>query len=499
MIEICIREKTMRSSGILMHITSLPSPYGIGTFGAEAEAFVDWLVAAGQKYWQVLPLSPTGYGESPYQSFSTFAGNPLLIDLDDLTANGMLTKKACEDADCGADPSFVDFDKVYRSKMHLLGEAFKSFTEDVGYLAFVQEEAEWLDDYALFMAIKEQNDLASWQTWERDLRFRKSDALKKAREDFAERINFWKFIQYTFMRQWQKLKRYANKNNVKIIGDLPIYVALDSADVWSNTDLFLLDADCVPTKVAGVPPDYFSPTGQLWGNPLYDWERMKKEKYLWWTRRIKKCADLYDMIRIDHFRAFDTYYAIDYGAKDAVHGKWETGPRMGFFDAVEKELGKVNFIAEDLGEVFESVTELLKDSGLPGMKILQFGFNNENADSDHLPHNYPHNSVVYTGTHDNSTIKAWYGAEKPAARRMCKNYLRPGFFEGLNFAAFRALYQSRSMLVILPMQDVLGLGDKARMNRPSTLGGNWIWRMKRGKNTARLAEKLNALVMTYFR
>ncbi|MCL2109575.1 MAG: 4-alpha-glucanotransferase [Oscillospiraceae bacterium] len=489
----------MRKSGILMHITSLPSPYGIGTFGADAEAFVDWLVAAGQSYWQILPLSPTGYGESPYQSFSTFAGNPLMIDLDDLVSGGMLTKTACDEADYGADPAFVDFDKVYRSKMKLLNTAFKSFDEDVGYLAFVQEEAEWLDDYALFMAIKEQNELRSWQTWEKDLRFRKSKAIEAAREQLSERVNFWKFVQYIFMKQWNQLKRYANKNGVKIIGDLPIYVALDSADVWSNTDLFLLDVDCVPTKVAGVPPDYFSPTGQLWGNPLYNWERMKKEKYLWWVERVKKCADLFDVIRIDHFRAFDTYYAIPYGEKTAVNGKWQQGPRMDFFNAIEAELGKINIIAEDLGEVFESVTELLRDSGFPGMKILQFGFNPENSDSDHLPHHYPKNSVVYTGTHDNSTLKGWLQSQKPATRKMFTTYIKPGLFEGANFAAFRALYQSRAMLAILPMQDVLGLDDKARMNRPSTLGGNWIWRMKRGKNTARLAERLKGLAGVYFR
>jgi 4-alpha-glucanotransferase len=489
----------MRSTGILMHITSLPSPYGIGTFGADAESFVDWLVSAGQKYWQMLPLSPTGYGESPYQSFSTFAGNPLLIDLDDLVTNGLLKKTACEEADYGANPGFVDFDKVYRSKMSLLNEAFKSFNEDVGYLAFIQEEIEWLDDYALFMALKEKHNLASWQTWEKELRFRKSDAIKKAREEYAERINFWKFIQYTFIRQWLKLKRYANKNGIKIIGDLPIYVALDSSDVWSNTDLFLLDADCVPTKVAGVPPDFFSETGQLWGNPLYNWERMKKENYLWWVKRVKKCADLFDVVRIDHFRAFDTYYSIPSGEKTAINGKWEKGPGIDFFNAIEKELGKVNIIAEDLGEVFDSVTELLKASGFPGMKILQFGFNPEHNDSDHLPHHYPYNSVVYTGTHDNSTLKGWEQNEKPKTRKMFRKYLRPALFEDINFAAFRVLYQSRARLVVLPMQDVLGLDDKARMNRPSTLGGNWIWRMKMGKNTAKIAVKLNDLAKTYYR
>lgn len=489
----------MRSCGILMHITSLPSPYGIGTFGAEADAFVDWLKSAGQEYWQVLPLSPTGYGDSPYQSFSTFAGNPLLIDLDDLVQNGLLSRTECEEADFGADPSFVDYEKVYRTKMRLLKKAFESFSEDVGYLAFVQEEAEWLDDYALYMSIKEANELNSWLTWDKELRFRKSAAMLKAREDFAERIGFWKFVQYTFSRQWQKLRRYANKNGVKIIGDIPIYVAMDSADVWSNTDLFMLDVDCNPTKVAGVPPDYFSATGQLWGNPLYNWERMKKEKYLWWIKRIKKAAELYDIVRIDHFRAFDTYYAVPYGEKTAVNGKWEIGPRMELFDAIKEELGDVNIIAEDLGDIFESVKDLLRETGLPGMRVLQFGFNPENHDNDHLPHNYPVNCVAYTGTHDNSTVKGFLQAADKKSRKMALRYLKPQLFEDKAWLFMRSVYASRAMLVITPMQDVLSLYDTARMNVPSTLGGNWIWRMKKGQNTAKYAKKLTELSKTYFR
>ncbi len=489
----------MRSCGVLMHITSLSSPYGIGTFGSEAERFIDWLSAAGQSYWQVLPISPTGYGDSPYQSFSTFAGNPLLIDLDDLVQNGLLTKSACEEADFGADPSFVDFEKVYRTKMRLLDEAFRSFSEDVGYLAFIQEEAEWLEDYALYMSIKEANELRSWLLWDKELRIRQSEAMEKAREEYACRMSFWKFVQYTFMRQWEKLKRYANKNNVMIIGDIPIYVALDSADVWANTDLFLLDTECNPMKVAGVPPDYFSATGQLWGNPLYNWDRMKKEDYIWWIKRVAKAATLYDVVRIDHFRAFDTYYAIPDGEKTAVNGKWETGPRMDLFDAINASLPDVRIIAEDLGEVFDSVKELLRASKFPGMKVLQFGFNPENVDSDHLPHHYPANSVVYTGTHDNSTFKGWYYSADKASRAMAKRYLKPLLFENISMAGIRAVYRSRAHYAIVPMQDILGLDDRARMNIPSTLGGNWIWRMLPGKNTARLASKLKDLANTYFR
>lgn len=489
----------MRSCGILMHITSLPSPYGIGTFGAEAEAFIDWLKLANQKYWQVLPLSPTGYGDSPYQSFSTFAGNPLLIDLDDLIQNGLLTKTKCEEADFGADPSFVDFEKVYRTKMRLLKEAFESFTEDVGYLAFIQDEAEWLEDYALFMSIKESYDLNSWLTWDKELRYRKSDAMNKAREDFAERINFWKFIQYTFTRQWQKLKRYANKNGIGIIGDIPIYVALDSSDVWSNTDLYMLDVDCNPTKVAGVPPDYFSTTGQLWGNPLYNWDRMKKENYLWWIKRIKKAGELYDVVRIDHFRAFDTYYTIPFGEKTAVNGKWEIGPRMDLFNAIKDELGDIQIIAEDLGDIFDTVKDLLHESGFPGMRVLQFGFNSENQDNDHLPHNYPVNSVVYTGTHDNSTVKGFLQTANKKTYKMAMNYLKPQLFESKAWLFIRTIYASKAMLAIVPIQDILMLHDTARMNTPSTLGGNWIWRFKKKDLSAKYAKKLGNLAKIYFR
>lgn len=482
-----------------MHITSLPSPYGIGTFGQAAEDFVDWLGEAKQSFWQVLPLGPTGYGDSPYQSFSTFAGNPMLIDLDDLVAMGLIRRETCQEADYGADPEFVDYDKVYRTKMSILNEAHKHFTEDVGYLAFLQEEAAWLEDYALFMAIKESVGMRPWWTWEDGLRMRKPEQMKKAADDMHERTGFWKFIQYTFYRQWTKLRRYANRNDVRIIGDIPFYVALDSSDVWANPDLFQLDPQGNPTAVAGVPPDYFSATGQLWGNPLYDWKKMKSENYIWWINRIKKGLSLYDYLRIDHFRAFDTYCSIPAGDANAVNGKWMEGPGMDFWNEVKAQLGEVNIIAEDLGEMFDSVRELLKSTGFPGMRVLQFGFNAKNEDNDHLPHRYPPNCVAYTGTHDNATSVQWYKEADAASASMAKRYTRPNFFEKINKAMIRSIYASSAGLAVIPAQDVLGLGAKARMNVPSTLGGNWTWRIKNGALNTRNANMLAELAKTYCR
>lgn len=482
-----------------MHITSLPSPYGIGTFGQAAEDFVDWLREAKQSFWQVLPLGPTGYGDSPYQSFSTFAGNPMLIDLDDLAAMGLIRRETCQEADYGADPEFVDYDKVYRTKMAILDEAHKHFTEDVGYLAFLQEEAAWLEDYALFMAIKESVGMRPWWTWDEALKMRNHEAIKKATDDMHERISFWKFVQYTFYRQWTKLRRYANRNDVQIIGDIPFYVALDSSDVWANPDLFQLDPQGNPTAVAGVPPDYFSATGQLWGNPLYDWKKMKSEKYIWWINRIKKGLSLYDYLRIDHFRAFDTYCSIPAGDSNAVNGKWLEGPGMDFWTEVKAQLGEVNIIAEDLGEMFDSVRELLKSTGFPGMRVLQFGFNAKNEDNDHLPHRYPPNCVAYTGTHDNATSAQWYKEADAASASMAKRYTRPNYFEKINKAMIRSVYSSSAGLAIIPAQDVLGLGAKARMNVPSTLGGNWTWRIKNGALNTRNANMLAELAKTYCR
>ena len=489
----------MRSCGILMHISSLPSPYGIGTFGAEAEKFADWLKEAGQKYWQVLPIGPTGYGDSPYQPFSSFAGNPLLIDLDELVEHGYLAKNSLDNSDYGADPSYVDFDIVNRNKTALLREAFAGFTDDVGYTSFVIEEQDWLDDYALFMALKDKFGGRPWSDWDDDIKLREPEAVKRWTEELKDDIKFYKFVQYIFFRQWDRFHRYCNKNGIQLIGDIPIYVSPDCADVWAQPELFELDEKRVPKRVAGVPPDYFSATGQLWGNPLYNWEEMHKTGYKWWLKRIGKSKENFDMLRIDHFSAFDTYYAIPYGHKTAENGVWEKGPGMELFNAIKNDLGDVNIIAEDLGDIFDSVKELLRDTGFPGMRVLQFGFNPDNTDNDHLPHNYPKNCCAYTGTHDNSTIMQWYREADPKSRAMARRYVKPRLFERFSAACVRVVYASPANLAIIPMQDILGLGADARMNVPSTVGGNWKWRMLPGRLTASRAEKLRSLADTYFR
>lgn len=487
-----------RGCGILMHITSLPSNEGIGTLGKPAYDFIDWLKNAGQKYWQVLPINPTGYGDSPYQSPSAFAGNPLLIDLWELAGMGLLTKDDIKGREYGEDPSSVDYEKVIAQKDELMQKAYRNFSEDVPYLAFVQEQAWWLEDYALFMAVKEQNGLRSWLTWDRDIKHRRPEAVKKAREELSDRIKYYRFVQYIFFTQWKKLKAYAKKNGISLIGDIPIYAAMDSADVWAEPSMFTMNIELQPTLVAGVPPDYFSATGQLWGNPLYNWERMEKDNFSWWLSRIDHAMKLFDCVRIDHFRAFDTYYAVPADAKTAEYGDWKKGPGMKLFNAVKKELGEVNIIAEDLGDIFDSVKVLLKDSGFPGMRVLQFGFNNENSDNSHLPHNYPVNCIAYTGTHDNDTVVGWYKSASNGARNMAKNYVGLRLFEPKQLQFIRSVYQSPAVLAVIPMQDVLGLGSKARMNTPSTLGGNWTWRLK-GNPPLSAAKKLKKLASVYMR
>ena len=488
-----------RSCGILMHITSLPSPYGIGTMGVEAEKFARWLKSAGQSYWQVLPTGPTGYGDSPYQPFSSFAGNPLLIDLDELCDQGLLSRTDCENADFGADPDIVDYDKISKTRSELLHKACAAFKDDVGYTSFNLYQADWLEDYALFMALKNKYGGKPWTVWDDDIKFRKPEALEKCREELSEEIRYEKFCQYIFFRQWTRFHQTCNTSGVKIIGDIPIYVSPDSADVWANPQLFELDERLNPKRVAGVPPDYFSKTGQLWGNPLYDWDAMKKDNYSWWIKRMKKSAELYDMLRIDHFRAFDTYWAIPFGHPTAESGKWEQGPGMDLFNVIKSEIKNVDIIAEDLGDIFDSVKKLLADTGFPGMKVLQFGFNDKNEDNDHLPHNYPKNCVCYTGTHDNATFRQWYTEADLATRNMARKYLEKGLFKSLNDRAIRALYASPAALAIVPMQDVLNLGAKARMNVPSTLGGNWAWRMKPNSLREKMAEKLREYAEIYMR
>ena len=413
--------------------------------------------------------------------------------------HGYLAKKSLDNSDYGADPSFVDFDIVNRNKTALLREAFAGFTDDVGYTSFVIEEQDWLDDYALFMALKDKFGGRPWSDWDDDIKLREPEAVKRWTEELKDDIKFYKFVQYIFFRQWDRFHRYCNKNGIQLIGDIPIYVSPDCADVWAQPELFKLDEKRVPKRVAGVPPDYFSATGQLWGNPLYNWEEMHKTGYKWWLKRIGKSKENFDMLRIDHFRAFDTYYAIPYGHKTAENGTWEKGPGMELFNAIKNDLGDVNIIAEDLGDIFDSVKELLRDTGFPGMRVLQFGFNSDNTDNDHLPHNYPKNCCAYTGTHDNSTIMQWYREADPKSRAMARRYVKPRLFERFSAACVRVVYASPANLAIIPMQDILGLGADARMNVPSTVGGNWKWRMLPGRLTASRAEKLRSLADTYFR
>ncbi|MDE7361348.1 MAG: 4-alpha-glucanotransferase [Oscillospiraceae bacterium] len=489
-----------RSCGVLLHITSLPSPYGIGTLGKTAEKFADWLKSAGQSWWQVLPIGPTGYGDSPYQPFSSFAGNPLMIDLDELVEHGLLSKADCDNADYGADPSFVDYEKISATRDELLHKAFGKFVDDVGYTSFVREEAEWLDDYALFTALKRRFGGKPWTEWDEDIKSRQPAAMERYKEELKEEIRFVKWCQYIFFRQWKRFHSYCGSKGVRLIGDIPIYVSPDCSDVWASPELFELDEKLCPKRVAGVPPDYFSATGQLWGNPLYNWTEMKRRGYEWWIKRVKKSAQLYDMLRIDHFRAFDTYYAIPFGHKTAEHGTWENGPGMDLFNAIRSQLGSVNIIAEDLGDIFDSVKKLLADSGFPGMRVVQFGFNPENADNDHLIHNYPKNSVCYTGTHDNATIMQWLKETDGKSAKMAKNYLHKGKFERFSDCAIRNAYASSSFLAVIPMQDILGLGKKARMNLPSTLSkDNWSWRMQPQMLKPKTADKLRVLAETYMR
>ena len=483
-----------------MPVSAIPSDFGIGTFSKEAYKFVDFLEAAGQSYWQILPLGPTGYGDSPYQSFSTFAGNPYYIDLEALMEEGLLTREECEACDWGGSISYVDYEKLYDAKRQMLKAAFENWKGDVepDFQAFEVENSFWLNDYALYMAIKDDYAGACWTEWEEDIRLRMPQALEEAERRLEKQILFYKFQQYLFKSQWTKLKKYANNKGVKIIGDIPIYVAFDSADTWANPELFQLDEKGMPTGVAGCPPDAFSATGQLWGNPLYRWEYHKETNYSWWMQRIGYCYQLYDVVRIDHFRGFDEYYNIPYGDETAEFGKWEPGPGYELFKVMKQTIGNKPVIAEDLGYLTPSVLKLVKKTGYPGMKILQFAFDADET-SAYLPHNYIPNSVVYTGTHDNDTTRGWYFNLKPKVRRFVKNYLNIKGNRDVEWAFIRAAISSVSELAIIPVQDYLGLGSEARMNMPSTLGNNWKWRMKKDDLTKELAEKIYRICKTYAR
>ena len=512
----------MRESGILMPVSSLPGPYGIGCFGAEALKFVDFLAAAGQKIWQILPLSPTGYGDSPYQSCSAFAGNPYFIDLDALKAEGLLTAAQLKAEKWGEKPLEIDYGTLYTSRYAVLREAYAAWRKQCAdkhgcafyypddYYAFTLANEDWLDDYALYMALKTANKMKSWTEWPREYRLREEHALNAFREEYEEEIGFWKFLQYKFATQWKKVKDYANEKGVKILGDIPIYVSADSVDAWVGGQLFELNSDGSFARVAGCPPDYFSADGQLWGNPLYNWPYHKQTGYAWWVKRVRHALGIYDLLRIDHFRGFDTYWAIPAGSPTAKTGKWEIGPRMELFNALKDALGDLPIIAEDLGDLCQSVRDLLADSGFPGMKVLQFAFGG--GDNEYLPHNHVKNSVVYPGTHDNTTLNDWWVTTasekektfaagyfhltpyKPTAKELAA--VKP---DEARVAMLRAAMGSVADRAIIPMYDWLGLGAEAHLNTPGKLGGNWTWRAAEGFETKKLAEEILSETEVYCR
>lgn len=496
-----VKEVKRRNSGILLHISSLPSNYGIGTLGKEAYSFVDFLEETGQKYWQILPLGHTSYGDSPYQSFSAFAGNPYFIDLDFLVTDGHLSENDLQGIDFGYDETRVDYEKMFYERYRVLRKAYASVKNKSSEKIdkFAQQNAFWLDDYALYMSVKEKMGLVQWQDWDEDIKLRKKEAVKHYQETLSEDINFWKFIQYEFYRQWKHLKNYANRKGIEIIGDIPIYVASDSSDTWANSEIFELDENKAPINVAGCPPDAFSETGQLWGNPLYNWDYLDKTNYAWWISRMRESLKLYDMIRIDHFRGFEAYWSIPADEETAINGKWVKGPSMKIFDAIKRELGDVKIIAEDLGYLTQEVLDLRDNTGYPGMKVLQFAFDMR-EESDYIPHTYDKYCVVYTGTHDNDTIVGWMetsGNKEDVASSI--EYLRLTKEEGYNWGFIRGAWSSVGDTAITTMQDLLNLGADARMNIPSTLGCNWIWRMKKTDVTDCLKAKLHNLTKLYGR
>ncbi len=489
----------MRTSGILMPIFSLPSKGGIGTLGKEAYRFVDFLEKSGQSWWQILPLNPTNYGDSPYQSFSSYAGNPYFIDPELLVEEKLITVDELSSFNFGSDDSTIDYGMLYENRIKMLKIAFSRFVADKEYKTFCKESAFWLEEYALFMALKNAHNDIAWENWAEELRLRDPKTIDKVKADYAETMELYRFIQYMFSKQWFALKEYANGKGIGIIGDIPIYVAYDSADVWSEPQQFQLDKDLKPKMVAGCPPDAFSEDGQLWGNPLYDWSYMKKDRFGWWKRRMGYALKLYDMVRIDHFRGFESYWSVPYGDKNAKGGRWVKGPNIALFNELKKEFGAdVPIIAEDLGFLTPEVLTMLKKSGFPGMKVLQFAFTAD-VDSEYLPHNYTNNCVVYTGTHDNDTILGWAESASSEDLNMAHRYLHVDDSEGINWAMMRAALMSVGDICILTMQDIIGLGSEARINTPSTLGGNWLWRIDGGCINDWLANIIYENTALYFR
>ena len=490
-----------RSSGILMHITSLPGKYGIGTLGNSAYDFVDFLVEAGQKYWQILPLTQTGYGDSPYQSCSAFSGNPFLIDLDLLEEEGLLEKEDYEDIDFGDNELEVDYEKIFYNKLPVLRQAYENskgnYDDEID--EFIEEQSHWIEDYGLYMAIKVSLGNIGLMEWDESIRTKNPEVINVYKEELEDEIDFWIFVQYLFFKQWKNLKEYANEKGIQIIGDIPIYVAEDSVDVWSNPEMFLLEDYYIPKVVAGCPPDAFSETCQLWGNPIYNWEKHKADGYKWWIQRFKSSLEMYDVIRIDHFRGFEAFWQIPYGEETAINGKWVKGPNIELFEAVEEELGEINIIAEDLGYMTDELEEFRENTGYPGMKLLQFAFDLE-EESPYLPYNYyDTNCVVYTGTHDNDTIMGWLEESgNPDEVEFCKDYFKLTEEEGYNWGVIRGAWSSTANLAITTIQDFLGYGSTSRMNTPSTLGW-WKWRVEEGVLDEELAEKIHDITSLYGR
>ena len=494
-----------RTAGILLPVTSLPSKYGIGCFSKSAYDFVDWLKAAGQSYWQILPLGPTSYGDSPYQSFSTFAGNPYFISLEALIEEGVLTEKECDGADFGSRPNDIHYEKLYKNRYPLLRKAYErsKISENPDYLRFIEENNWWLSDYALFMAVKDRFEGVPWNQWAEDIRLRWGNAMDYYREELYFEIEFQQYMQFKFYEQWNALKAYANENGIRLIGDIPIYVAMDSADTWAHPELFQLDETLTPSAVAGCPPDGFSADGQLWGNPLYRWDYHRNTGYEWWISRLSYCFRLYDVVRIDHFRGFDEYYSIPYGAESAKEGHWEKGPGIDLFRHVEQSLGWHEVIAEDLGYVTDSVRQLVFESGFPGMKGLEFAFDSRDTGSanDYLPHNYIENCVAYTGTHDNETITGWFQSITKKERQMARDYLcdqtTPDRLLHQSFISL--IMRSSAKSCIIPIQDYMGYDNTCRINKPSTVGINWRWRLTEDELSEELKEKIHAMAMRYGR
>ncbi len=489
----------MRESGILMHITSLPGPCGVGTMGKYAFAFVDFLKKAGQTYWQILPLTPTGYGDSPYQSCSTYAGNHYLIDLPLLVEEGLLKQEEIAAVDWCCSSNRVDFGVLYNNRIPILRIAYSRFTDWCALDNFCRENSAWISDFALFMALKGKFKGLPWNKWDEPLKYRDPEALRQARQEMAEEIRFYSFVQYLFACQWNALRSYAHKNGVRIIGDVPIYVPYDSADVWSNPEYFQLDEKLDPIAVAGCPPDAFSEDGQLWGNPLYRWDLLAEEGYGWWLKRLEAAGKLYDVIRIDHFRGFEAYWSVPYGEATAKNGRWIKGPAMDFIGTVKEKLPHVRFIAEDLGFLTQEVLDMRDASGFPGMKVLGFAFDSREP-SDYLPYTYPRNSVCYTGTHDNMTMRQWFETASADAVRYAAEYMSLTKEEGYVWGTVRTAFSSVSDLCVILMQDLMDLGADTRMNFPGTqTSDNWTWRAGKEALDPALAERVYSLTKLYGR